>query len=242
VYDQINGQSDVRAIKTGIVEKRKGTALDFPVPMEWFEIDNICKAHQADAVLAIEIFSRQYIENIAEVKVGVRIYDPVRKQIIDEFQYYNGIGKGQKIPDGEPGSLIVNTLNNDDALKQASYLAGIMYGKRITPFWIKVKRDYYKRSKRDPKMAEGARMMEVNDWDAAIEAFQMAIEHGHRKTKGRAAHNLAICYEITSQLDLAFETAQDAWGKYRNKKAREYSSILQNRKREIELLRLQEES
>lgn len=91
-------------------------------------------------------------------------------------------------------------------------------------------------------MAEGARMMEVNDWDAAIAAFQLAIEHGRMKTKGRASHNLAIVYEITGQLDLAFQTAQDAWGKFGNKRAREYAGILQQRINEVNILKAQENS
>ena len=39
-------------------------------------------------------------------------------------------------------------------------------------------------------------MMEVNDWDAAKEALFQAVENGHRKTKGKAAHNLAVIFEI----------------------------------------------
>lgn len=241
LYDQFISNGKVAAVKTDIIEKRRGTALDLPTPLEWFEIENICAKYNVDAIVSLEIFSRQYVENVAEVKVGFRIYDPSRKQIIDEFQYYHGIGK-QAPTQGDPGSLILTAVNNDDAMKQASYVAGTIYAKRVSPFWIRVKRDYYKRSKRDPKMAEGARMMEVNDWDAAIAAFQLAIEHGHPKTKGRAANNLAIVYEITGNLDLALETAQDAWGKYRNKTAREYVGILKQRQYEMNMLRIQEEN
>ena len=238
--DQVKSDPQFNSIITGIVEKRPGTALDLPRPMEWFEIDNICKEYGTDAVIALEIFSRQYIDNVAEVKVGFRIYDPVKKTILDEFQYFHGIGIGNRIPSEDPGSLMINALNIDDDMKRASYIAGSMYGKRIAPFWIRAKRHYYKRSRRDPNMSEGARMMEVNNWDAAIDALSLAIENGHRKTKGRAAHNLAVVYEITGQLDLAFETAQVAWGKYRNKEAREYSEILQMRRNEINILRKQE--
>jgi hypothetical protein len=240
-HDQILSNNKIKPVITGIVEKRPGTALDFPKPMEWFEVVNICKQHGTDAVLALEIFSRQYIDNVAEVKVGFRLYDPAKKMILDEFLFYHGIGKGGQVPGDDPGALVLNTLNTDDALKKAGYIAGTIYGKRITPFWIRAERKYYKRSKRDPYMAEGARMMEVNNWDAAIEALQAAIETGHRKTKGRAAHNLAVVYEITGQPELAYETAQVAWGKYRNKASREYSEILQYRLREINQLRNQEE-
>lgn len=241
LYDQLNSQNRVKPVITGIVEKRPGLAIDFPDPMHWFEIDSICRAHSTDAVISLEIFNRQLIENVAKVKVGIRIYDPASKLIIDEFLYFHSLGRTGPPSGGDAGQVVINALNNDDALKKASYISGTIYGKRVSPFWIRVQRDYFKRSKRDPKMAEGARMMEVNNWDAAIEAFQLAIEHGHRKTKGRASHNLAIVYEITGDLDLAFETAQEAWGKYRNKKSQEYSLILQDRRREMNILRMQEE-
>ncbi len=242
LFDQLNAQNRVKPLKTGMVEKRKGTAIDFPEPMQWFEVEKICNENKADGLLALEIFSRQYVEGVAEVKVGFRLYDPSGKMIIDEFQYYHGIGKAAPAPGADPGSLIMNSINNDDAMKKAAYIAGTIYGKRISPFWIRVKRDYFKKSKRDPKMAEGARMMEVNDWDAAIDAFLLAIEHGHPKTKGRAANNLAIVYEINGNLDLAYKTAQDAWGKYGNKAAREYSGILQQRIYELNVLKNQEEN
>ncbi len=239
-YDQLQSQSKIKPVITGIVEKRKGSAIDFPAPMHWIEVEQICRTHATDAVLSLEIFSRQYIDNVAEVKVGFRLYDPSSKLIIDEFQYYHGIGKNRPPSEGDPGLLVLNALSDDDAMKKASYIAGTLYGKRVSPFWIRAKRDYYKRSKRDPKMAEGARMMEINNWDAAIDAFHLAIEHGHRKTKGRAAHNLAIVYEILGDLDLAYATASDAWGKYKNRASKEYSALLKQRIYEMESLINQE--
>ncbi len=236
VFDQLKTQAKVSPVLTGIIEKRKGLAIEFPEPMHWIEVDRICREHRVDALLALEIFSRQYNSNVAEVKVGFRLYDPGTRQIIDEYQFFHGFSKNRPPSDGDPGLLVLNALNDDDAMKQAGYVAGTIYGKRISPFWIRAKRDYYKRSKRDPKMAEGARMMEVNNWEAAIAAFRLAIEHGHRKTKGRASHNLAIVYEILGELDLAYETAGDAWGKYKNRASREYSALLQQRIRERDML------
>lgn len=241
VNDQLNSREGVKPLVTGIILERKGTALDFPEPLDWKEIDDICKQHSADAVISLEIFSRHYAENVAEVKVGYRIYDPSRRKLLDEFQYYHAIGK-ERIPSEDPGALVLNALNSDDAIKESSYIAGTIYGKRISPYWIRVKRDYFKRSKKDPNLAEGARMMEVNDWEAAVAAFKLAIEQGHPKTRGRAAHNLAIVYEINGDIDLALLTAREAWGKYGNKAAREYAEILQQRQAEMNLLKMQENS
>jgi hypothetical protein len=49
-------------------------------------------------------------------------------------------------------------------------------------------------------------MMEANDWDSAIEELNVALENGrHRKVRGRAAHNLAVVYEILGDLPKARE-------------------------------------
>jgi len=242
VAGQLSKNQDISTVITGIVEKRPGTALDFPKPLIWEEVQRICNEYKTDAVMSLEIFSRQVIDNVAEVKVGFRIYDPKNKMILDEFQYFHGIKAGVVPSEGQPEAIVSNLINSDDALINASFVAGTIYGKRISPFWIRVNRKYYKRSKRDPQMAEGARMMEVNNWDAAEQAFLQAIENGHRKTKGKALHNLAIVYEINGNLDQAFACAQDAWGKYGNKASREYSGILQYRINEVNLLRNQQEN
>lgn len=88
-------------------------------------------------------------------------------------------------------------------------------------------------------MAEGARMMEANDWDHAIEALNRALENGHRKIKGRAAHNLAVVYEILGDLEKAREYARMAWGKYKIRKSRNYGFLLNERIKEQELLEYQ---
>jgi len=86
----------------------------------------------------------------------------------------------------------------------------------------------------------GARMMEVNNWDEAIVYLSEAVNTGKRKTKGRAAHNLAVVYEILGDLETAKLWAQDAWAKYRNKGSKNYSFILGNRIKEQRVLEYQE--
>jgi hypothetical protein len=72
-------------------------------------------------------------------------------------------------------------------------------------------------------------MMETNDWDRAIEALEKAVETGKIKTKGRAAHNLAIVHEIIGDLETAKKWASDAWGLYGEKRSRDYGYLLTRR-------------
>ena len=73
----------------------------------------------------------------------------------------------------------------------------------------------------------------VNDWDAAKEALLQAVDTGHRKTRGRAAHNLAVVFEIEGNLAEAKEWAQAAWGRHKNKDSRDYLYDLNRRIDEV---------
>ena len=53
-------------------------------------------------------------------------------------------------------------------------------------------------------------------------ALERALENGHKKVRGKAAHNLAVIYEINGDLDKAKEYASLAWGKYKEKESRDY--------------------
>ncbi len=237
IYDQLNQGSMVTAVKTNLSGKRPGSGLDFPPPMDWQEVNDLCRQFNTDALIVLEIFHMQLLSDRAEVKTGLRLYDPGTQTIIDEVQYFHDAG--WRKPTTLEG-VIVRLANKDEAMHEASYSAGRIYANRITPSWYRVERKYYKRSRRNPDMAEGARMMEVNNWDAAIEALTRAYDTGRRKTKGRAAHNLAVIHEILGQNEKALEWAQTAWGKHRNRKSRDYAEILRQRINEVALIKAQE--
>jgi hypothetical protein len=155
------------------------------------------------------------------------MYDPESKSIVDQYQFSHqeSWGSGQLSIEAAINGLISKSA----AVKEASYEAGIQYGRRLSPTWYRVSRPYFKKSKGDDVFAEGARMMEVNDWYAAKEALFQAVENGHRKTKGKAAHNLAVVCEIEGNLEDAKGWAQEAWGKYKNKKSKDYLYDLNRR-------------
>lgn len=208
----------------------------FPEPMKWEEIEALCKKYEADAIVAIEKFDSDFIivpgvSQTATVKAGIRLYDPANKSIIDQYQYSHqeSFGSGELTIEAAINGLI----SKNAAIKEASYEAGIEYGRRLSPSWYRVARKYYKKSKGDDVFAEGARMMEVNDWFAAKEALFQAVENGHRKTKGKAAHNLAVVCEIEGNLEDAKGWAQEAWGKYKNKKSKDYLYDLNRRINEM---------
>ncbi len=212
----------------------------FPAALDWETVAALCKKYNVDAIMAIEIFDSDLIiipgaSQALTVKAGIRMYDPAEQNILDQyvFSHQRAIGGNVTTLEGVLGTM----LNKSNAIRDVSYDAGVIYGKRISPSWYRVSRTYYRRSKRDDNLAEGARMMEVNDWDAAKEALLRAVDTGRkRKIKGRAAHNLAVVYEIEGNLVEAKSWAQVAWGKYKNKDSREYLYDINRRISETQIL------
>jgi hypothetical protein len=214
----------------------------FPDPIEWETIEDLCTRHGADAILAIEIFDSDFIMipgkgQMVSVQVGIRMYDFSAKIIIDQytFTHQSPIRAAGRSIEAVIGSILDKTAE----INNASFDAGLIYGRRISPSWYRVSRKYYRRSKGDDNLAIGARMMEVNDWAAAKSSLQKAVDTGKRKTRGRAAHNLAVVHEIEGNLAEAKSWAQAAWGNYRNKKSRDYLYDLNNRINQNEILQQQ---
>jgi hypothetical protein len=216
-----------------VMEAGSSVSASFPASLDWETVEELCKKYNANAILAIEMFDSDFIvvpriSQTVTVTAGIRMYDPLTRSIIDQYLFDHQMGVGGSVDNIE--AAIGSLINKSVAIKEVSYDAGVLYGRRISPSWYRVSRKYYRRSKRDFNLAEGARMMEVNDWNAAREALLKAVETGRkRKTRGRAAHNLAVVYEIEGNLLEAKSWAQAAWGKYKNKHSREYLYDLNHR-------------
>ncbi|MBN1133111.1 MAG: hypothetical protein JXR52_12375 [Bacteroidales bacterium] len=232
--DRLINQGNLNVIKTNLVNERPGSSMEFPVPLDWTEAVNLARDFSADALLVLELFDLQVLSDRAEVKAGFRLYDVKSQAIVDEFAYFHHAGWKQPVSTIE--GVLVRLTTQDRAVYEASYQAGSVYANRIFPSWFRVERIYYNRPRRDANLAEGGRMMEVNDWDAAILSLERAVETGKRRIQGRAAHNLAVIYEILGDYGKAKEWAQTAWGKYRNKDSKEYVQILNARITETEIL------
>lgn len=246
VIDGLNGKlvnSGIFVVnRTDIKLTGSGSGVSFPAQLSWDEVNNLCQKHQCDAIISLETYDSDFIPQgasignnglsisaggVAKVDCGFRLYDPSSKRIIDEFRFShkeNWHSSGNAIEAALGAVMIRNS-----AIQEASYQAGAVYAQRIIPSWYRVHREYFKKSKGNHYLEKGARMMETNDWDRAIEALEKAVETGKIKTKGRAAHNLAIVHEIIGDLETAKKWASDAWGLYGEKRSRDYGYLLTRR-------------
>jgi hypothetical protein len=211
----------------------------FPEVLTWTEIENLCAEFKVSGIIALEVFDSDYIipTSMTRVTVGFRFYDPKERIIIDQNIFTHEMVWNNKV--NSIAGAINRFVEKERAVKDVSYEAGMIYGEKISPSWVTIQREYYRKGKRNQDLKVGARMMEVNDWDAAKESLQKAMESKKRKTRGRAAHNMAVVYEILGDYEQAKKWAQDAWGKYQNKGSKNYSYILSERIRENQILREQ---
>ncbi len=237
--ETLRGSSRFRVVKASELYSGSGIGTLLPEVLPWETVDYLCDKYNSDAVVALEAYDSDFIitgaavgkdlldlhaRGVVTVNCGFRMYDPARRTVLDEYMFKH------RMDWGTGGFSVLAAadaiINRKRAIEHASLEAGSLYGSRLTPDWFYISRDYFKRGKGNFDLAEGARMMQLNDWDKAIAALERALQSGKRKVKGRAAHNLAVIYEILGDLYQAKEWTTVAWGQHRVRKSREYGYIL----------------
>jgi hypothetical protein len=229
----------------------KTTGLDiFPAPLGWDEVERICRENNMDALFALEVFDTDSklsyaarpvnvnvpvvgnvpaVESQANmltvVKTGWRIYDPMGKNILDEYALSKQLsfsGRGVN-----PVAAASAVMNRNEAVKEVAGQAGQAYALRIIPFWIRVNRDYYVRGTDNFVVAK--RKAQTGNWDEAGKLWEKETASDNKKIAGRACYNMAIISEINGDLEAAIKWAQRSYENYNNKLALHYVNILKNR-------------
>ncbi|MFH0895332.1 MAG: DUF6340 family protein [Bacteroidota bacterium] len=249
VYDRINGWGQMTIVipaKTRLYGT--GTRVT-PEILDWKLVKNICDSNKADALLVLETFDSNSdlvagaVVNTAtalitgnqvkpsmpsQIRMNVlsfwRLYDPVNKKIIDQFQ-----SNSQLVFDAGGAALNVPP---PDALPKTAYNAGMLYIERFLPSYYFVHRDMYKRGKGGAKQMfkTAFRRAEVANWDGASELWTKLSNDRKRKNAGRACLNMAVACEVKGNIDMALVWAKKAYEDYRDKTARSYVNNLQYRK------------
>ena len=214
----------------------------FPQQIDWAEVSKICKEYNCDGLIALEIFDSDNIHDVrpirkektvdgklktwtefvahlgVRVQAGWRIYDPVNQRVVDQNIFndsraWDGSGSNQML-------AIANCPPQIEMVKQGAYSAGAAYAQRISPKWITVTRDLYKKGNDDIKMA--GRMCTAGQWHEAGEVYRKYVNDGNHKIAGRACHNLAVICEVEGNLDEAVTWVQKAYTNYGLKRSMYY--------------------
>ena len=267
--ESIRGLSDELAVNTRFnevkslndIDFRTSALTDFPTPLTWEIVDQICRDSKTDALFSLEKFDTDThlnysnrkveiktplgtipgIEHQANmetlVKTGWRIYDPNSKQILDEYIYNESImftGRGVN-----PLVAASALVGRKDAVNQVSNKAGHGYALRIIPYKLRVMRDYYVKGNDNFKIAR--RKAQVGKWDEAGLLWEKETTNSSTRIAGRACYNMAIINEINGDLNSALKWAQKSYEDTNNKLALQYVRILQNRQYKTNILKIQEQ-
>ncbi|HEY4789640.1 MAG TPA: DUF6340 family protein, partial [Bacteroidales bacterium] len=159
------------------------------------------------------------------VESGWRIYFPATSEILDEHIYndskswVNTSDARKKAEQGLP--------TKDHAVSDAGFYAGNQFAIRISPRWIWVNREYFKKGNNDFEQAR--RLVQVNDWKGARALWEKYVTSSNPKIAGFACYNMALACEMDGDLEKAIDWAKKAFTDYNVKSARNYANILQHR-------------
>ena len=233
----------------------------FDKELRWPVAKRICKQLGCQGIVALEAFDsdsfvemsqEKYTETIdgREVKklrhiavretsvvVAWRLYDTVERIVIDDRRDYKerdswkGIGPN---PDAARADLPGQIPTIEDVARRS----GKSYGKRIAPVYITVTRHYYKG--KDQRMKDAVAYIKGQNWDSAVELWRAVYRSApDDKTKGQAAMNIALFWEVKGDLPKALSKAKEAQKLFPNGKTSGYVHTLDKRRQDQARLRKQ---
>ena len=224
----------------------------FPEPLDWWTLEGLLREYNADAVLAIELLDSDFIvteskkviekkeeggkiikvdeyhaSGLANLVIGIRIYDPRTKTILDQKRYKDTrTWEGVALTKTE---ALAALINKSDANNFLANEVGVAYAHRIAPMPVLLNRVYVGKSKDAPAVEQGARFADVGQWAEAIQIWEKAIPTSPQKEAGILAQNIAVGYEILGDMEKAAGWAQRAYTQFGNRNAKKYYEELQIR-------------
>jgi hypothetical protein len=232
-----------------------------PPPLTRRLVDSLCNITGTDALFALERFDTDTKVEFATptgnietpfgnvpviglevsmetfIKTGWRIYIPAGYGVIDEYNFVESLIYKSK--GSNPVAAIEALTGRIDAIKEVSRNAGNRYAMRILPYRLRVTRDYFVKGNDNFEIAK--RKAQTGKWDEAGKLWEKETANPDMKIAGRACYNMAIINEINGDLDNAIEWANKSYEDYNTKPALDYIRILENRRSNNELLKMQEE-
>lgn len=268
-WSSITGLADELKANDRFTEVKLLNEIDFkasrvgilPAPLNTVIVDSICRVTGTDALFALERFDTDtrinYSAKMARVnsplgsipvpehqaemetiiKTGWRIYDPSAGGILDEYSFVESLlysGKGIN-----PVAALEGLINRKEAVKEVSNNAGHTYAQRLLPYRLRVTRDYFVKGSGKFKVAK--RKAQTGNWDEAGQLWETETGNTKNKVAGRACYNMAIISEINGNLDEALGWARKSWEDYGIRRGLNYTRILEGRKYNEGILKIQEE-
>ena len=235
-----------------IVQKTREVknSLNFDIelkPMNWDTIGAISDRNRFDVLISLDGFIVKHFHSIKtafgimggdnnalyyrigklEVSLSAlfRIYDPDRKQLMEEYNYSDTIFWEST------GLTIFTALRNLPseyaAIYEAAYWAGFYYGERLIPQWEEVDRFYFIRG--HPDLIEAAILAKEEKWLEAAEIWKVLAYGPDTKIASRAALNMALVSEMYDNLDAALNWAKKSYSLNKKESVEQYQKVLLER-------------
>jgi hypothetical protein len=168
-----------------------------------------------------------------------RIYDIKNKTISDQFtQTSNQVFEGQ----GQTQQDALGRLPaRYEMSRRAGIVAGSQYGHRISPQFVWVAREFYRKAKGTPEMKAAGRLARFQNWQGASDIWNKLASNPDPKVARRASFNMALIAEQSGDLDLALQWANRS-AQMGDRRAPRYVQTLQQRKWEQQRLEEQMKS
>lgn len=242
---------DFRASRIGVL----------PPPLSMEIVEKVCRETGTDALFSLERFDTDTRLNYSTnkvrrdtplggipllehqvsmeviIKTGWRIYVPSGPGILDEFSFAESlafIGKGIN-----PVAAVTSLMARKEAVKEVSRTAGHNYALRLLPYRLSIEREYFVKGTENFRTAK--RKARTGNWDEAGLLWAKETESPSRKIAGRAFYNMAVISEINGNIDEAIEWARRSYEDFNIRKGLRYMRMLEARKQDDVLLRIQEE-
>ena len=249
VFDGLSNSPRIKGVIPGGINIRGTGTRQFPEPLDWKTVDDICKSTGAEALACLEVFDSNCFNEMTNRKVtkkekdkeityteftarfdvniesGWKIYFPAEQRIIDQ-KIYNDSKTWINTSDA-PKKAEQGLPMKDNAVSQSGFYAGKQFANRISPRWIWVNRVYF--VKGIPDFEEARRLVKINDWKGASELWLKHVKDSGPKIAGYACYNMALASELDGNLEIAIDWAKKANVDYKNKKALNYMNTLQRR-------------
>jgi len=245
-------------------EDLRGTGTkQFPAPLDWNIVDQLCKKYNVDAIVSLETFDSdimlsrdtkeqiskkegrdvKYLEYFANLNIrasaGWRFYDNVKKQMIDEQVFVDEKGfSGRGL---SPEEALSKLPPKRRALNDAGMFSGEMLAFRISPKWLNASRYYYTKARKEEIFKYAKRYVKSDQWKTAADTWLPLTNSPDRKIAGRACHNMAVAEEMQGNLNEAIKWATEAYVKHNLKRSRSYLNELNRRLKDQSRLKEQME-
>jgi hypothetical protein len=204
-------------------------------------VSDICREQNTDFIISLEYYSYNqsagyyYLieegiyQDLTEEKQKLfwRIYS-TEGQVIDEYVqrdtfYVEDLGDDYQSSSGIP--------LNSESIGEVFHDAGIQYARRISPFWENTNRIIY-----DLYLRTDSGKVNISQDKIRLKSLSFS----NRKTKAyKACYNLAVVLELEGEITDAQKWIELALELNNNKMAQQYSTILEDRLKDIDKLDMQ---